>query len=138
MKIPTIIVAALLASAGSAQYTPDWTSLDKRPLPAWYDQAKFGIFIHWGVFSVPAVGTESGGASGEWFWWMWKGTNSSFYVDYMNGNRAFITPTLMFTFLQPTTLPAFPILNSRLNSKLSFGIPTRGRAYLPRPAQRYA
>ena len=27
---------------------------DSRPLPAWYDQAKFGIFIHWGIFSVPS------------------------------------------------------------------------------------
>jgi len=28
-------------------YTPDWESLDSRPLPNWYDQSKFGIFIHW-------------------------------------------------------------------------------------------
>lgn len=48
------------------RYTPDWTSLDSRPLPSWYDDAKFGIFIHWGVFSVPAFGSE-------WFWWYWKG-----------------------------------------------------------------
>ena len=27
---------------------------DSRPLPSWYDEAKFGIFIHWGIFSVPA------------------------------------------------------------------------------------
>jgi len=47
-------------------YTPDWTSLDSRPLPSWYDEAKFGIFVHWGVFSVPAYGSE-------WFWWYWKG-----------------------------------------------------------------
>lgn len=48
------------------RYTPDWSSLDSRPLPSWYDDAKFGIFIHWGVFSVPAYGSE-------WFWWYWKG-----------------------------------------------------------------
>ncbi len=29
------------------RYTPDWNSLDSRPLPKWYDDAKFGIFIHW-------------------------------------------------------------------------------------------
>lgn len=40
------------------QYTPDWSSLDKRPLPSWYDQSKVGIFIHWGVFSVPSVYSE--------------------------------------------------------------------------------
>src|SRR5690606_4832792 len=28
--------------------------LDKRPTPAWWTDAKFGIFIHWGIYSVPA------------------------------------------------------------------------------------
>ena len=45
-----------------AQYTPDWSSLDKRPLPMWYDESKIGIFIHWGVFSVPSVDSE-------WYTW---------------------------------------------------------------------
>lgn len=47
-------------------YQPNWDSLDKRPLPKWYDDAKIGIFIHWGVFSVPSFGSE-------WFWMEWKG-----------------------------------------------------------------
>jgi len=47
------------------QYTPDWRSLDSRPLPDWYDEAKVGIFLHWGVFSVPSFGSE-------WFWTRWK------------------------------------------------------------------
>ena len=34
-------------------YTPDWESLDKRPVPSWFEDAKFGIFIHWGLYSVP-------------------------------------------------------------------------------------
>jgi alpha-L-fucosidase len=36
------------------QYEPTWASLDKRPIPQWFEDAKFGIFIHWGVYSVPA------------------------------------------------------------------------------------
>jgi len=48
------------------KYVPTWPSLDSRPLPSWYDEAKFGIFIHWGVFSVPSFGSE-------WFWNNWKG-----------------------------------------------------------------
>lgn len=40
-----------------------WTDLD-RPLPEWYDRAKFGIFIHWGAYSVPAW-AEPIGALGE-------------------------------------------------------------------------
>ena len=52
----------------STKYQPTWDSLDKRPLPVWYDQAKFGIFIHWGVFSVPSFVSE-------WFWWYWQVQN---------------------------------------------------------------
>jgi Alpha-L-fucosidase len=47
---------------------PSWEDLDARPLPAWYDDAKFGIFIHWGIFSVPSYGSE-------WFWMHWKGNH---------------------------------------------------------------
>jgi alpha-L-fucosidase len=36
------------------EYEPTWESLDKRPIPQWFTDAKFGIFIHWGVYSVPA------------------------------------------------------------------------------------
>jgi alpha-L-fucosidase len=36
----------------------DWASLETYRSPGWYDNAKFGIFIHWGVYSVPAFGSE--------------------------------------------------------------------------------
>ncbi|WP_425511092.1 alpha-L-fucosidase [Xylella taiwanensis] len=39
-------------------FRPDWTSLQQYRSPDWYNNAKFGIFIHWGVFSVPAFGSE--------------------------------------------------------------------------------
>ena len=39
-------------------YRPDYESLDKYVAPEWYKDAKFGIFIHWGVYSVPAYGSE--------------------------------------------------------------------------------
>ncbi len=39
-------------------YRPDYESLDKYQVPEWYKDAKFGIFIHWGVYSVPAYGNE--------------------------------------------------------------------------------
>ncbi len=35
-------------------------SLNARPLPAWYNAAKFGIFIHWGLFSIPAFAPRVG------------------------------------------------------------------------------
>jgi len=39
-------------------FRPDWGSLDAYEIPEWYRDAKFGIFIHWGVYSVPAFGSE--------------------------------------------------------------------------------
>src|SRR5215469_7467846 len=37
-------------------FRPDWESLQHFEVPEWYKDAKFGIFIHWGVYSVPAFG----------------------------------------------------------------------------------
>ncbi|MGD9619331.1 MAG: alpha-L-fucosidase [Mycolicibacterium sp.] len=34
-------------------FTPDWESVSSHRLPDWYDDAKLGIFIHWGLYSVP-------------------------------------------------------------------------------------
>src|SRR5207253_552358 len=39
-------------------FRPDWESLQKYEAPAWYEDAKFGIFIHLGVYSVPAFSNE--------------------------------------------------------------------------------
>ncbi|MBB5055969.1 alpha-L-fucosidase [Granulicella aggregans] len=39
-------------------FRDDWESLSMQTVPDWYRDAKFGIFIHWGVFSVPASGSE--------------------------------------------------------------------------------
>ncbi|MDR2037973.1 MAG: alpha-L-fucosidase [Bacteroidales bacterium] len=38
------------------KYTDSWESIDNRPVPKWFTDAKFGIFIHWGLYSVPAWG----------------------------------------------------------------------------------
>jgi alpha-L-fucosidase len=39
-------------------FRPDWESLQKYEAPEWYQDAKFGIFIHWGAYSVPAFSSE--------------------------------------------------------------------------------
>ena len=47
------------ATAGPSSYTPTWSSVDQHPPAAeWFQDAKFGIYFHWGVFSVPAFGNE--------------------------------------------------------------------------------
>ncbi len=40
------------------RYQANWESLKKYQTPEWFRDAKFGIFIHWGVYSVPAFGSE--------------------------------------------------------------------------------
>jgi alpha-L-fucosidase len=66
-------MAAPLAMAAAAEkkYQATWESLDARPSPQWYTDAKFGIFIHWGVYSVPAyaaVGVKGENPYAEWYW----------------------------------------------------------------------
>jgi alpha-L-fucosidase len=50
----------LLPSTVPAQnpFQPTWASLNHYTVPDWYRDAKFGIFIHWGVYSVPSYGNE--------------------------------------------------------------------------------
>ena len=54
-------------------FEPNWESLSARETPQWFKDAKFGIFIHWGVYSVPAFCDTS--TYSEWYQW-WYDTNS--------------------------------------------------------------
>ncbi len=42
----------------NGKYKDNWESLQQYRPPEWYEKIKFGIFIHWGVYSVPAFGSE--------------------------------------------------------------------------------
>ena len=44
----------LINNSYELRYTPDWSSLDTRPIPDWFDEAKIGIFVHWYTASVVA------------------------------------------------------------------------------------
>ena len=41
-------------------YDPTWESVSTHPLPDWYDDAKLGIFLHWGIYSVPGWAPQVG------------------------------------------------------------------------------
>ncbi len=76
----TAVVATLTPAAtaagddatpsGRKTYLPNWESLNRRPCPPWFVEAKFGIFIHWGVYSVPAWSPK--GTYAEWYWHQWR------------------------------------------------------------------
>ena len=80
LLLPLVLKFLILSSVKSHyQYVPTWKSIDSRPIPEWYDNGKIGIFIHWGVFSVPSF-------KSEWFWWYWQGSKEPDVVDFMNKN----------------------------------------------------
>ena len=82
MMLPCLIVVSFLLwplVECDTRYKPNWDSLDTRPLPSWFDEAKFGVFISWGLFAVPAYGNE-------WFWFNWKTRRSPDLVEFMQEN----------------------------------------------------
>ncbi len=46
------------AAPAKPKFEPTWESLRQYQAPQWFEDAKFGIFIHWGVYAVPAFGNE--------------------------------------------------------------------------------
>src|SRR6266498_2324639 len=60
-KLPNIFLSVLVSfsvlpvvcAQAPSKYEPTLESLNQHPLPKWYDDAKLGIFIHWGLYSVP-------------------------------------------------------------------------------------
>lgn len=62
-----------MAASAIIRYEPTWESLDKRPVPSWWTDAKFGIFVHWGPYAVPAYapispnGRASFNSYAEWY-----------------------------------------------------------------------
>ena len=51
-NILIIIALLLLCDLLPAQVQPTWESINERGYPQWFSDAKLGIFIHWGVYSV--------------------------------------------------------------------------------------
>ena len=64
-------LATSLRLQAQSKYQATWPSIDARPTPKWYTDAKFGIFIHWGLYSVPAfaaANVKDENPYAEWYW----------------------------------------------------------------------
>lgn len=58
------------ATFGIKQYEPTYESIYTHDSPDWYDNLKYGIFIHWGPYAVPAWGNVGRNETyAEWYWW---------------------------------------------------------------------
>ena len=76
--IHAVLLGFLITATGTAaeppvDYEPNWESLEAHQTPEWFEDAKFGIFIHWGVYSVPSFCDTS--TYSEWYQ-HWLNTNS--------------------------------------------------------------
>ena len=61
--LPALMVLILTSGTEAVEikreaYEPTWESLIQHPIPEWFKDAKFGIYFHWGVYSVPAFENE--------------------------------------------------------------------------------
>ncbi|MFG2517878.1 alpha-L-fucosidase [Streptomyces sp. NPDC048527] len=66
---------------GVPDYQPTDTSLSGHQAPYWFHSAKFGIFIHWGVYSVPAW-APVGKQYAEWYWDQMQDPNNPTYAHH--------------------------------------------------------
>lgn len=98
MKKALIAFAAVAASSlAMGDYEAKWESLDKRPVPQWWTDAKFGIFIHWGPYAVPAYAPTPDGRKfnsdlyAEWYHGKLIGKNKKFveHHEKMYGNAPY-------------------------------------------------
>ena len=63
------LLLQMQSAVGQRRYLPNWESIDARPTPQWFTDAKFGVFICWGLYSVPAWTPT--GKYAEWYqYWL--------------------------------------------------------------------
>ena len=71
--IISFILILMMKQINAQNYEANWESLDARPVPEWFKDAKFGIFIHWGVYSVPSwAPTGELNVYAKYAEWYWK------------------------------------------------------------------
>ena len=82
---------ARVSAQSGGRFQPTWASLEQHQVPEWYQNAKLGIFIHWGLYSVPAWAPTTG-ELGKVDWTKWFAENP--YAEwYLNSLRIAGSPT---------------------------------------------
>ena len=61
-----VFVFVIVFVPQAQQVEADWKSINERGYPQWFGDARLGIFVHWGLYSVPAYASKEG--YGEWFY----------------------------------------------------------------------
>lgn len=80
-----VVFFALSLQTWGQEMDSEWDMIDQRNVPEWFAEAKFGIFIHWGVYSVPAyraVSDKLYASYAEWYY-------ARVMFDSVNGGALF-------------------------------------------------
>lgn len=72
--------AIYLNAQNQQKVEPTWESIKERGYPEWFNNAKLGIFIHWGLYSVPAYTGKEGYS--EWSYKGWRDNPNSATVQF--------------------------------------------------------
>ncbi len=76
-------VAQIPTSLPPGPFAPTWESLQKNySVPSWFVGAKFGVFMHWGLYSVPAHGNE-------WYEKHMYASDSAWHVEHFGSQDKF-------------------------------------------------
>ncbi len=96
MRILILFIFFVLVSVepgwSQRKYESTWESIDSRPIPSWFENAKFGIFIHWGLYSVPSyaptirdsVSIHEKYAEHYWRRLLWDTPVKQYFKDFHN------------------------------------------------------
>lgn len=96
MRLKMFLIVSLLNGAfalsniiAQGPYEATWESLDRHKMPQWYDDAKIGLSMHWGVYSVPAWAPRERGTSyAEWYGNRMNSKNNATFAYHQEKYRA--------------------------------------------------
>jgi alpha-L-fucosidase len=101
-----LLIIQLSVSIAQQVYEPAWESLSKRPIPVWFTNAKFGIFLHWGLYSVPSWATNSnadgfGSNYAEWYWERLNNTKLNIHKEFIDFHNKTYGPNFKYQDFAP-------------------------------------
>jgi alpha-L-fucosidase len=77
-----VSLGAATLTAAPVRFAADWESLKTHEVPAWYHDAKLGIFVHWGLYSVAAWAPPSDELGKvDWNKWFYENPYAEWYLN---------------------------------------------------------
>jgi alpha-L-fucosidase len=102
MKLLLVALFLVISFQIKSQDTLSWQQLNQRQMPQWFAKAKFGIFIHWGVYAVPSWATNSyadgfGSNYAEWYWQRLNAPKLKIHQEFVAFHNKTYGPNFSYT-----------------------------------------